>query len=148
MKENMNIKEKIAAVQKGMGALKKDTEAYNYKYVTLDQIQEKMNPLLEENGLLLTQPMCCKAKGEGGEVVASATVLLTKIQDLESEEILESSILLPTNVKPQDLGSAITYFRRYSLLSLFNLVTEDDDGAKAQGGKTTTSVNTANDLDF
>ena len=127
-----NIKEKIAAVQKGMGALKKDTEAYNYKYVTLDQIQEKMNPLLEEQGLLLTQPMGVTTFGE-----SSITTLYTEVLDIESDEKISSCMILPSNVKPQDLGSAITYFRRYSLLSLFNLVTEDDDGAKAQGTKST-----------
>ena len=138
-----NIKEKIAAVQKGMGALKKDTEAYNYKYVTLDQIQEKMNPLLEEQGLLLTQPLETVKMGDTGY-----TQLSTVLQDMESEEEVRTGIILPKDVKPQDMGSAITYFRRYSLLSLFNLVTEDDDGAKAQGAKAKKSTSTADDLDF
>jgi len=134
-----NIKEKIAAVQKGMGALKKDTEAYNYKYVTLDQIQEKMNPLLEKNGLLLTQPM---------SVSEGRTVLFTRLQTIDDDELIEACMLLPDSIKPQDLGSAISYFRRYSLLSLFNLVTEDDDGAKAQGAKAKKATSTADDLEF
>lgn len=33
---------------------------------------------------------------------------------------------------PQDLGSAVTYGRRYSLVTLFGLAPEDDDGEAAQ----------------
>jgi hypothetical protein len=34
---------------------------------------------------------------------------------------------LPTNLSPQQLGSAITYFRRYTLASLLALEIDDDD---------------------
>jgi hypothetical protein len=38
-----------------------------------------------------------------------------------------SSIALPTIQDPQKLGSAITYFRRYTLQSLLSLQAVDDD---------------------
>ena len=38
-----------------------------------------------------------------------------------------SSIALPTIQDPQKLGSAITYFRRYTLQSLLSLQAIDDD---------------------
>ena len=38
---------------------------------------------------------------------------------------------LPNLQDPQKLGSAITYFRRYTLQSLLGLQAEDDDGNKA-----------------
>jgi hypothetical protein len=38
---------------------------------------------------------------------------------------------LPNIQDPQKIGSAITYYRRYSLQSLLALQTDDDDGNKA-----------------
>lgn len=129
------MKEKIAKIQKEMGTLKRDTKAYNYNYATLNQIQEKLNPLLEEHNLLLTQPIRVTDKGN---------VLFTVIESKDDEEAIEASILLPTDVKPQDMGSAITYYRRYSIVSLLNLEVEDDDGKQASKPK----IKNDNDLDL
>ena len=41
---------------------------------------------------------------------------------------INSSIKLPKNLDAQKLGSAITYFRRYTLQSLLALQAGDDDG--------------------
>lgn len=111
------MKEKIAKIQKEMGTLKRDTKAYNYNYATLNQIQEKLNPLLEKEGLMLTQPI------DGDR-------LYTHIQEIKGDGITSCSIILPTGVKPQDMGSAITYYRRYLIVSLLNLEVEDDDDGK------------------
>ena len=117
------MKEKIAKIQKAMGTLQRDTPAYNYNYATLGQIQEKLNPLLEKHDLVLTQPL--ETDGEGRSYLA------TEIEDIKDGNMLRSSVCLPTDVKPQDMGSAITYYRRYSIVSLLNLQVEDDDGARA-----------------
>jgi hypothetical protein len=39
-------------------------------------------------------------------------------------------MVLPNLQDPQKLGSAITYYRRYTLQSLLGLQAEDDDGNK------------------
>ena len=51
----------------------------------------------------------------------------TTIIDFETGEKIETVISLPTNLTPQQLGSAITYFRRYTLASLLSLEIDDDD---------------------
>ena len=43
-------------------------------------------------------------------------------------KLLVSEIDLPNIQDPQKLGSAITYYRRYTLQSLLGLQAEDDDG--------------------
>ena len=43
----------------------------------------------------------------------------------------ESSLTLPTDLDAQKIGSAITYYRRYTLQSLLALQSEDDDGNSA-----------------
>lgn len=60
-------------------------------------------------------------------------VLLTRILH-KSGEWIESVYPLPTSVKIQDQGSAITYARRYSLFSLAGVAAaeEDDDGHSGQ----------------
>lgn len=112
--------EKIARIQDKIGKLTKDTKGYNYKYFDINQLLEKLQPLLREEGLVITQPIlegCVVTKIESTDDLANPFSTIT------------SSIKLPENVEPQKLGSAITYYRRYSLVSLLALEAEDDDGA-------------------
>ena len=48
-----------------------------------------------------------------------------------------SSLELPDISDPQKLGSCITYFRRYTLVSLLGLMAEDDDGNLVKGKRYT-----------
>jgi hypothetical protein len=68
--------------------LLRDTKAYNYKYATLDQIQNKLNPILQKLNMIVTH--CVKDNK-----------VITKIIDLESNEFIESEIEINTT-KPQD----------------------------------------------
>ena len=70
--------------------------------------------MLSECGLVLIQPISLQGVG-------------TTIIDFETNEKIETMISLPTNLTPQQLGSAITYFRRYTLASLLALEIDDDD---------------------
>jgi hypothetical protein len=111
--------QKIRNIQNKIGKLTKDTKGFNYKYFDINQLLEKLQPILEEENLIVIQPII-----EGSVV--------TKIIDTSEDSIiLESSIKLPENVEPQKLGSAITYYRRYTLVSLLALEAEDDDGKSA-----------------
>jgi len=55
-------------------------------------------------------------------------MLFTSIQPIPTNA---SSIDLPTSGTPQAMGSAITYYRRYTLQSLLSLQADDDDGQMA-----------------
>jgi hypothetical protein len=48
-----NLYQKVFEIKKSRIILVRDTKAFNYKYATLDQIQDKINPLLEEHNLLV-----------------------------------------------------------------------------------------------
>jgi hypothetical protein len=124
--------EKIARIQDKIGKLTKDTKGYNYKYFDINQLLEKVRPLLREEGLVITQP------------ILDGYVTTIIADEKDSTQNLQSSIKLPENVEPQKLGSAITYYRRYSLVSLLALEAEDDDGASVTKKVTSSS----NDLDF
>ena len=117
----MSIYKKLFNVKKAGVKIQRDTKAYNYKYATLDQIQNKLWDVFEKEWLVIVHYI-------------ENWILTTEIVDIETDEKVKSSIEL-TTTKPQDKGSEITYFRRYNLLSLLDLEVEDDDGKKAQDSK-------------
>ncbi len=133
MTKIQTFKEKLFALKKESIKLQRDNAVKfdgkeRYRFADLAQIQDKLEEPLERLRLLITH-----------QVVDGA--LLTTLWDLDSEESLTSSIPLTTH-KAQDKGSEITYYRRYNLLALLDLKTEDDDGKKAQESKKTFSPNT------
>jgi hypothetical protein len=110
----------LSNVKKEVGSLSK-TETnpfFKSKYFDINSLIQQVDPLLEKYGLLLLQPI------ENGNVIS-------KIYHVETAESVSSSIILPNLTDPQKLGSAITYYRRYTLQSLLGLQAEDDDANKA-----------------
>jgi len=110
----------LANVKKEVGTLSK-TETnpfFKSKYFDINSLIQQIEPLLEKNGLLLLQPI------ENNKVKSV-------IYEVESGNFVSSEIELPNLTDPQKLGSAITYYRRYTLQSLLGLQAEDDDGNKA-----------------
>jgi len=101
--------------QRKVNAIKKDGKNPHFKstYATLTQILSEVKPILSDLGLVLLQPI---KDGKVGTVITDGDKL-----------VIESFIDLPTGLNPQQMGSAITYFRRYTLASLLSLEIEDDD---------------------
>jgi hypothetical protein len=64
----------------------------------------------------------------------SGLELCTKLTHKDSEEI-EESVFPIFGSKPQEIGSSVTYARRYNIQSLLNLAAEDDDGNAANEAK-------------
>ena len=117
----MNIYTKLFKLTSTMDKMKKDTTNpfYGSKYFDINALLEALRPELIGANLLILQPI------ENDKVV-------TRIIDVDNPaEFVESSITLPNIDDPQKLGSAITYFRRYTLGSLLGIEAEDDDGNKA-----------------
>lgn len=114
------ISKKLLEFQKRITAIKKDGKNPHFKssYATLPNILSEVKPLLSELGLVVNQPIL------NGNVC-------TQITDPESGESVSGEISLPTNLNPQQLGSAITYYRRYLLAGILALEIEDDDGNEA-----------------
>jgi len=130
MMEN-SIYKKLYKVQKEIGAISKDSTNpfYKSKYFDINSLIKQLMPILEKHNLLLLQPM-----SEGSQY--------SKIVDVDTGDSVESSLLLPINLDAQKIGSAITYYRRYTLQSLLGLQAEDDDGNNASiPSKKTTNLN-------
>lgn len=120
----MKLNEAILKVQGQVKALSKDktNPFFKSQYFDINQIIAEIMPLLVENGITVTQPLT-NLSGKP----ALATVLS------KDEECLEYIIPLPETIKPQEMGSAITYYRRYALQSYFLLQAEDDDANGTKG---------------
>lgn len=123
MEEKKSIAEKLLEFQTSVDTIKKDGKNPHFKstYATLPHILAEVKPILNALKLVVVQPL------ENNEVC-------TMIVDVESNEQIKSSVPIPAGLNAQQTGSAITYFRRYTLCSLLALeIDEDDDGNAAAG---------------
>ena len=114
-----NIYKALAEFQQEVKPIYQSSQGYGYKYASLGSIFKVINPLLKKHGLGFTQLL----DGDG---------LKTTIFHIESGEVLESNMNIQQNVQLakmntfQVLGSAITYYRRYSLSAALGLITDSD----------------------
>ena len=110
-----NIYSKLYDLQNELGAISKDATNpfYKSKYFDINSLIGQLKPLLQKHNLVLIQPI-------------TDNQVRSVIVDLDGGSV-ESSIQLPNDLDAQKLGSAITYFRRYTLQSLLALQAIDDD---------------------
>ena len=120
--ETKTLQTQLLEFQKKVNVIKKDAKNPHFKntYASLTQIISEVKPILSEVGIVLTQPLI------NGNVSTFLTYGSSPMR-----EVLESSLPLPVGLQPQPLGSAITYFRRYTLASLLALEIDDDDANEA-----------------
>jgi hypothetical protein len=118
-----NIYHKLYKLQSEIGTISKDVRNpfYKSKYFDINSLIGQLQPLLEKHKLVLIQPI-------------TDNQVRSVIVDLDGGSI-ESSMQLPNIQDPQKIGSAITYYRRYTLTSLLGLQAEDDDANSTVGYK-------------
>jgi hypothetical protein len=116
----LSFHQKLHRAKLAIGKVTKNANNPHFKksYADLNAIIEAVEPILLENGLLLLQPI------QGNSVC-------TQIIDIDSGVMVESCMELPAGLNPQQQGSAITYYRRYTLQSTLSLQSVDDDGTAA-----------------
>jgi hypothetical protein len=131
-----------------MPALQRDkiNPAFRSKYLSLEALLGEVLPVLNKHGLALIQlPSFVYTSG----ALAAVPALTTRLVHDESGESIETTmLLLASKSDPQGQGSAITYARRYSLMSMLGLsADEDDDGNAAssqRGARKLAAASTAN----
>ena len=115
----------LVKAQKEMQTPKKGSvnPFFKNKYADLNDVLEAVVPALNNNGIVLLQPLIYI---EGKNFVK--TVLMH-----ESGEVFESfaEIFCAKQNDAQSYGSGISYARRYALSSICGIGSEDDDGQKA-----------------
>jgi hypothetical protein len=116
----------LLKVQAEAPKLQKDSinPHFGNRYIGLDSLMPQVLPILNKAGVLLVQ---------APTNIGGLPGLTTKLVHVDSGETVEDTMpLLLDKQNSQGLGSAITYARRYALMSILGLVAdEDDDGHKA-----------------
>lgn len=125
----------IPRVVKGSKALiaPRDSAAYSYDYADLGAVTENVLPVLGRHGLsFLCKPTWVSK--DGGTVFC----LIYKLMHTSGEqEVGLWPLPAPDRAGPQQLGSAISYARRYAFQAVTGVAPapgEDDDAASAQEG--------------
>ena len=103
--------------------------SYSYDYADLATVIDCIKTAFAPNGLSFTQLPTVSIRDMS---VTIKTLLLHS-----SGQKIESALVMGLNdIKPQTIGSAITYARRYALSCMAGIASEADDyGQKASGKK-------------
>lgn len=127
MQHSESLKEIMPALIKARGNFKaavKDSKNPHFKsaYASLDSVVDAITDALLAQGIFQTQPT---------SVEDGVTILHTRFVHSSGEWIGSTYPVHPVKKDPQGEGSALTYARRYALMSLAGIAPEDDDGSAA-----------------
>lgn len=135
MLQSDTLTELSAALAKAQSALKaapfnRTNPHFKNKYADLASVLDTIRKPLADQGLSLTQT----TEMRGGTFCLITTLRHTSGQWLASE------YPLPQTARPQELGSALTYARRYSLSAIACIAADEDDDAEGarQNGQVAT----------
>lgn len=113
-----------AQLQMGNAKEKSSNPHFKSKYANLASVMDACMEALNSNGIAVIQPI--ETETENG--LSVTTVFIHG----ESGESLHNHVpLVVSKNDMQGYGSAITYARRYGLMMMAGLATEDDDGNAA-----------------
>lgn len=98
---------------------------FNSTYADLASCWGAIREPMAAEGLSVTQTF---SPGPNGEVMINSILMHSS-----GQKIYSTLPVKPAKPDPQSLGSAITYGRRYALMALVGISTNDDDGNAASG---------------
>lgn len=111
---------------------------FHNRYTPLDVVLGAVIPLCNAHGFVVIQNPC---------IDDGAAALHTRLMHAKTGEELSDTMLLSAGkADPQGQGAAITYARRYSIMSMLGLTSdEDDDGnsSRAHTGSKATVASTS-----
>lgn len=115
----------LAAVKKKIGCtIHVDAQGQYGSYASLEQVLKLVEPACQELGLLVLQYT---------RVISGGFGLVTEIYSINNEQAKFTCeyLLTPDGPGPQKMGAAITYARRFALMTMFGLVSEGDPDSAA-----------------
>jgi ERF superfamily len=124
---NKELLKALQQVRDNMPSVNKNAKGYNYKYADLPHLWESIEKVISDAGFTVInygdgQNVVTVAAHEAGQLESKIPLPLNRVvQDKDKRE---------EGLDPQDLGASITYYRRYNLLMIFNVMIEDNDAAK------------------
>lgn len=102
--------------------------AFKSKYASLGAVQDAIRKPCADAGILPLFSLRSDVLEDGRQQVFVGLSLM----HIETGESVASELgMVPAKQDPQGVGSAITYARRYLLVTMFDLTVDDDDGNTA-----------------
>ena len=130
---NNNLNQKFAKVLNEVPNFSTDETANagnrTYKYLNLATLLKSIKPIFEKNGLAFTQKVTFNSTGDGRQTLGTIETII--FDDADQMTVCEYPFFVTGD--PQQVGSAITYARRYSLTTVLGIFPDkDDDGSYAR----------------
>ena len=141
---NIGIYQALMNFQSEMPTLPQNTKGYGYTYTDLLTIINTAQPILAKHDLVITQPI-------------AGTKINTILHHVPSKEEICSFLDIPQGVSLKNqntfqvYGSALSYFRRYSYISILSIVSDADldaSGTEIKSAKVSNALPTLSDSDF
>jgi uncharacterized protein YfkK (UPF0435 family) len=119
--DNGNIYVSLCKFQSQLITVEKKRQGFNFKYADLTDVWDVIRKPLTENGFSIIQLV--QSEDE-------KTYIITKLYHVTGECIESKTLMNFTAKKFQDVGTAIAYYRRYSLCSMIGIVSDSDVDSK------------------
>ena len=124
-KAQVEFNQAFAEMQSEIGTVTKSKQGHNYKYATLEDIVDIVRPVLQSFGFAVSfsvdtsskVSVTCTLMHKGGHSIS--TTMLLDVDKSGSKNAVQA------------LGSSVSYGKRYTLSSLLNIATRDDDDAQS-----------------
>lgn len=112
--------------------------SYSYRYADINDMWDALREPLHRHGLAVTQPLA--AATQPGHIA-----IRTTIWHESGETHAETAEFPIAGRTPQEIGSAITYAKRYALAAALGISVDDDDDGNAgtAAAKKTRTADTA-----
>lgn len=132
METSEQINELAAALSKLQGSISnpvKDAQAHHSKYASFPIILNTIRPHLEKNGLAIIQTSH-KAERHGQVAVVVTTRIVHSSGQFIEEEI-STAVNSQAKNNVQEMGSLISYMKRYAIQGMVLIAGDDDDDGEA-----------------
>lgn len=131
--ENNNLSKKFMQVLNEVPNFSTDETANagkrTYKYLSLATLLKNIKPIFNKHGLAFSQKVMFDGTGDGRQTLGTVETII--FDENEQQTICKYPFFVTGD--PQQVGSAITYARRYSLTTVLGIFPDkDDDGDYAK----------------
>ena len=114
---NENIYVSLCKLQSQFTTVEKKRKGYQFMYADLADIWAVIRKPLADNGFSLVQLV---------ETIEGRNYIITKLFHVSGECIESKTLIEFTAKKFQEVGSSITYYRRYALSAMLGIVSDQD----------------------
>lgn len=131
--ENNNLNKKFMQVLNEVPNFSTDETANagsrTYKYLNLATLLKNIKPIFEKYDIAFSQRVTFDGTGDGRQTLGTIETII--FDENEQQVVCKYPIFVTGD--PQQVGSAITYARRYSLTTVLGIFPDkDDDGSYAK----------------